>query len=140
VSQTQKQKTNVFVSNCTISIPLHSSDITSKFPIVVTASIVLETILRAEFVRMFDAIHRLVEPQAGALRFYILQNNYPNNRRLSPDRVVPEITSQPVLGVGYISGVTVSDMMFISVPVTHRLLVQKLKWATRKSTSYNESN
>jgi hypothetical protein len=89
---------------------------------------------------MFDVIHRLVEPQEGALWLYILQNNYPNNRRLSADRVVPEITSEPVLGVGYISGVTFSDIMFISVLVTHGRLVQKLKGATRKSTSYNKTN
>jgi hypothetical protein len=107
---------------------------------VITASIVLETILRAEFVRIFDVIHRLVETQAGTLRFYILPNNYSNNRRLSPDRVVPKITSQPVLGVGYVSGLTFSDIMFISVPVTHSRLVQKLKGATRKSTSYNKTN
>lgn len=134
MSKTQKQKTNVFISNCTISILLHSSGITSKFPIVVVASIVLETILHAEFVRMFDVIHRLVEPQAGTLRFYILQNNYPNNRRLSADRIVPQITSEPVLGVDDITGVTFSDIMFISVPVTRSRLVQKLlKGATRKT-------
>ena len=56
-----------------------------------------------------------------------------NNRRLSADRIIPQITSEPVLGVDDISGVTFSDIMFISVPVTYSRLVQKLKGATRKS-------
>jgi hypothetical protein len=100
---------------------------------VVTVSIVLEKILRAEFVRVFDVIHRFVEPQTGTLGFYILQHKYLNNCHLSADRIVPQITSQHILGVDDITGVTFSDIMFISVPVTHSRLVQKLKGATRKS-------
>lgn len=133
VSKTQQHKANVLISNCTVSILLHSLDITSKFPIVVTASIVSETILPAEFLRMFDVIHRLVEPQAGTLRVYIVQNNYPNNRRLSADRIVPQITSEPLLGGDNITGVTFIDILFISVRVTHSRLVQKLKGATRRA-------
>ena len=107
-------------------------------------NIVLEKILRTEFVRVFDVIHRLVEPQAGNLRCYTLQNNYPSNRRLSADRIVPQITSEPVLGVDDIIGVTFSDIMSISLPVTHSRLVQKLQgcWKVlspnRKETSYSD--
>jgi hypothetical protein len=77
---------------------------------VVTAGIVFQIILRAEFVRMFDVFQRHVELQAGTLQFYIPQNNYPNNRCLSADRIVPQITSEPLLGVDDIVGVTFSDI------------------------------
>jgi len=79
---------------------------------------------------MFDVIHRLRQVPYGFTSYKIIT---PTTVVLSADRTVPQITSEPVLGVDDITGVTFSDIMFISVLVTHIRFVQKLKEATRKS-------